>query len=63
MCVGGTVRNHWSIESMRRGLDVNLLQDMVKRKSVKAARNLHTTSKKYPIRNEPGKRYYAVILS
>lgn len=41
-CPGAIVRNHWSIESMHRRLDVNLLQDMVKRKSAKAARNLDT---------------------
>ena len=39
---GAIVRNHWSIESMHWGLDVNLLQDKVKRKSAKAARNLDT---------------------
>lgn len=39
---GSIVRNHWSIESMHWGLDVNLLQDKVKRKSAKAARNLDT---------------------
>ena len=39
---GAIVRNHWSIESMHWGLDVNLLQDKVKRKSTRAARNLDT---------------------
>lgn len=39
---GAIVRNHWSIESMHWQLDVNLLQDKVKRKSAKAARNLDT---------------------
>ena len=39
---GAIVRNHWSIESMHWGLDVNLLQDKVKRKSAKAAHNLDT---------------------
>lgn len=39
---GTIVRNHWSIESMHWGLDVNLLQDKIKRKSPKAARNLDT---------------------
>ena len=39
---GAIVRNHWSIESMHWGLDVNLMQDKVKRKSAKAARNLDT---------------------
>ena len=39
---GSIVRNHWSIESMHWGLDVNMLQDKVKRKSAKAARNLDT---------------------
>ncbi len=36
------MRHHWSIESMHWGLDVNLRQDKVKRKSAKAARNLDT---------------------
>lgn len=40
--IGRAVRNHWSIESMHWGLDVNLLQDRIKRKSTKAARNLDT---------------------
>ena len=40
--LGAIVRNHWSIESMHWGLDVNLLQDKVKRKSTRAARNLDT---------------------
>ncbi len=39
---GKAVRNHWSIESMHWGLDFNLLQDSIKRKSTKAARNLDT---------------------
>ena len=34
--------NHWSIESMHWGLDRNLLQDKIKRKSTRAARNLDT---------------------
>lgn len=40
--IGMAVRNHWSIESMHWGLDFNLLQDSIKRKSSKAARNLDT---------------------
>lgn len=40
--IGKAVRNHWSIESMHWGLDFNLLQDSIKRKSSKAARNLDT---------------------
>ena len=40
--IGKAVRNHWSIESMHWGLDSNLLQDSIKRKSTKAARNLDT---------------------
>ncbi len=40
--IGTSVRNHWSIESMHWGLDFNLLQDSIKRKSAKAARNLDT---------------------
>lgn len=39
---GAIVRNHWSKESMHWGLDVNILQDKVKRKSAKAAHNLDT---------------------
>lgn len=40
--LGDFVRKHWSIESMHWGLDRNLLQDRIKRKSPKAARNLDT---------------------
>lgn len=40
--LGSLVRNHWSIESMHWALDFNLLQDKVKRKSARAARNLDT---------------------
>lgn len=40
--LGTLVRNHWSIESMHWGLDRNLLQDKIKRKSARAARNLDT---------------------
>ena len=40
--LGAYVRGHWAIESMHWGLDVNLLQDSIKRKSPKAARNLDT---------------------
>lgn len=40
--IGKAVRKHWSIESMHWGLDLNLLQDCIKRKSTKAARNLDT---------------------
>ncbi|WP_347283140.1 ISAs1 family transposase, partial [uncultured Muribaculum sp.] len=36
------VRNHWSIECMHWGLDHNLQQDNIKRKSSRAARNLDT---------------------
>ena len=36
---GAIVRNHWSIESMHWGLDHNLQQDNIKRKSTRAARN------------------------
>ncbi len=38
--LGALVRNHWSIESMHWNLDTNLMQDRVKRKSAKSARNL-----------------------
>lgn len=40
--LGTIVRKHWSIESMHWGLDYNLLQDKVRRKSIQAARNLDT---------------------
>lgn len=40
--LGTIVRRHWSIESMHWGLDCNLLQDKIRRKSAKAARNLDT---------------------
>ena len=40
--LGSFVRNHWSIESMHWGLDRNLQQDRIKRKSARAARNLDT---------------------
>lgn len=40
--VGSVARNHWSIESMHWGLDRNLEQDHIKRKSATAARNLDT---------------------
>lgn len=40
--LGDAVRTHWSIESMHWGLDVNLKQDYIKRKSSEAARNLDT---------------------
>ena len=40
--LGAIVRSHWSIESMHWGLDSNLLQDRIKRKSSKSARNLDT---------------------
>lgn len=40
--IGSAVRKHWSIESMHWGLDFNLLQDSIKRKSARAARNLDT---------------------
>lgn len=35
-------RNHWSIECLHWGLDRNLKQDSIKRKSEKSARNLDT---------------------
>lgn len=40
--LGSFVRNHWSVESMHWGLDRNLQQDRIKRKSARAARNLDT---------------------
>lgn len=40
--IGKAIRNHWSIESMHWGLDSNLLQDGIRRKSSRAARNLDT---------------------
>lgn len=43
--IGKAVRNHWSIESMHWGLDYNLSQDSIRRKSTKAARNLDTVQR------------------
>jgi predicted transposase YbfD/YdcC len=40
--LGALVRIHWSIESLHWLLDCNLLQDKIKRKSARAARNLDT---------------------
>lgn len=40
--LGAVVRAHWAIESMHWGLDVNLQQDRIKRRSSKSARNLDT---------------------
>lgn len=40
--IGKATRKHWSIESMHWGLDFNLSQDSIKRKSTRAARNLDT---------------------
>ena len=40
--LGAIVRMHWSIESMHWGLDVNLKQDRIRRRSGKSARNLDT---------------------
>ena len=40
--LGHFVRSHWSIESMHWGLDVNLMQDKIKRRYPKTARNLDT---------------------
>ena len=40
--IGKATRKHWSIESMHWGLDFNLLQDRIKRKTSRAARNLDT---------------------
>jgi predicted transposase YbfD/YdcC len=40
--IGMAVRRHWAIESMHWGLDVNLSQDSIKRKTTKAAMNLDT---------------------
>lgn len=42
---GTYVRNHWSIESMHWGMDVNLSQDRIRRKTPKAARNLDTVQR------------------
>lgn len=39
---GAVARAHWSIESMHWGLDVNLQQDRIRRRSARAARNLDT---------------------
>ena len=43
--LGLLVRKHWSIESMHWTLDCNLLQDRIKRKSAKAARNLDSVKR------------------
>lgn len=40
--IGKAIRIHWMIESMHWCLDVNLLQDSIKRKHAAAARNLDT---------------------
>lgn len=40
--LGAIVRTHWSIESMHWGLNINLLQDKIKRRTSKAAHNLDT---------------------
>lgn len=40
--IGQLIRKHWSIESMHWGLDTNLLQDRIKRKYPRGARNLDT---------------------
>ena len=40
--LGAVVRMDWSIESMHWGLDVNLQQDRIKRRSGRAVRNLDT---------------------
>ena len=40
--LGAIVRTHWSIESMHWGLDVNLQQDRIWRRSSRSARNLDT---------------------
>lgn len=40
--IGLAIRYHWGIESMHWGLDSNMRQDDIKRKSANAARNLDT---------------------
>ena len=45
---GRITRQHWLIESMHWGLDRNLLQDDIKRKSERAARNLDTVQRIVP---------------
>lgn len=40
--IGSVIRRHWSIESMHWSLDWNFLQDRIKRKTARAARNLDT---------------------
>ena len=42
---GHFVGSHWSIESMHRRLDVNLLKDSIRRKSSIVARNLNIIQK------------------
>lgn len=43
--LGSVVRTHWTIESMHWGLDVNLQQDRIRRRSDRAARNLDTVQR------------------
>lgn len=40
--LGAVIRSHWSIESMHWSLDCNFRQDSIKRKTIRAARNLDT---------------------
>ncbi len=40
--LGAVIRRHWSVESMHWPLDCNFLQDKIKRKTTRAARNLGT---------------------
>lgn len=40
--LGAAIRTHWSVESMHWSLDCNLRQDKIKRKTLRAARNLDT---------------------
>ncbi len=40
--LGAIVRRHWSIEAMHWSLDCNFMQDRIKRKTPRAARNLDT---------------------
>lgn len=40
--LGAIIRSHWGIESMHWSLDCNFMQDSIKRKSTRTARNLDT---------------------
>lgn len=43
--LNAVTRRHWLIESMHWTLDTGMMQDLIKRKRAKAARNLDTTQR------------------